>query len=314
MISNDSRIDTGARGRTVDIVGAIEAGGTKFVCAIATADGELLEQVRFPTTSPGPNYDEAMRFIISAGDRAGELRGVGIGHFGPLDVDPGSHNYGRISKTPKAGWSGANVLDEVARHTDLPVAIDTDVNCAALAEQRWGAGQGVDNLIYITVGTGIGAGIICDGRVLYGKAHPEVGHMMLPKLDEDRDFDGACPYHGARCAEGLAAGPAIEKRWQCPASSLGETHPAWDIEANYLAMLIINLLLVASPQKIILGGGVMGQAQLFPAIRARFVELLNDYADLSVLTDSVDDLIVPTGLGANSGILGASAIAARFCP
>ena len=279
------------------------------MCAIATADGRLLDQVRFPTTSPGPNYDEAMRFIISAGGQAGELRGIGIGHFGPLDVDPSSHNYGRISKTPKEGWSGANVLDEVARHTDLPVAIDTDVNCAAVAEQRWGAGQDVDNLIYITVGTGIGAGIICDGRILYGKAHPEVGHMMLPKLDEDRDFDGACPYHGAACAEGLAAGPAIEKRWQRNAASLGETHAAWDIEASYLAMLIINLVFVTSPQKIILGGGVMDQTHLFPAIRARFVELLNDYADLSVLTDSVDDLIVPTGLGANSGILGAAAIA-----
>ena len=312
MIFSDSRIGTDEPGEAVDIVGAIEAGGTKFVCAVATAAGELLAQTRFATTNPTDNYAEAIRFILAEGEQAGTLRGLGIGHFGPLNVDPASPDYGRISRTPKAGWSGTLIREEVARHTDLSVVIDTDVNCAVLAEAKWGAGTGIDNLIYLTVGTGIGAGIISEGRVLYGKAHPEIGHLFLPKKDNDRDFAGACPFHGDLCAEGLASGPALEQRWQRPASQLDESHEAWDIEASYLAMLCINLVLVTSPQKIILGGGVMSRGHLFPMIRKHFVALLNDYADLTLLSHSVDDLIVPAGLGEDSGILGACAIASRL--
>ena len=297
----------------MSIVGAIEAGGTKFVCAIATTDGELLFRAVFPTTSPSDCYASAMDFLLSHEDAFDSLSGIGIGHFGPLDVRRESPNYGRITHTSKSGWSNVRVIDEVRRFTDLPVAIDTDVNCAAIAEARWGAGAGLSDLVYVTVGTGIGAGILGNSEVLYGQAHPEVGHMFLPLLDSDREFEGACSFHGNRCAEGLAAGPAIEKRWNTPPSELDAGHDAWQVEAEYLAMLCINLTLVASPQRIILGGGVMNQRALFPLIHERFTALLNDYADLGALCSPIEEFIVPPGLGDDSGIKGACAIATRFC-
>ena len=293
----------------MDVVGAIEAGGTKFVCGVVTPDGKLLARTQFPTTTPKENYAQAVGFLSAEAGRVGALRAIGVGHFGPLVVDRDSPDYGALLSTPKTDWSGVHVPAEIARHTGVPVAIDTDVNCAALAEAQWGAGKGRDALVYVTVGTGIGAGILCDGKLLYGVAHPEVGHMFLPVAPEDEGFEGSCPFHGAHCAEGLASGPAILKRWGTPGSELPRDHPAWAIEAYYLATLCLNLALISSPARIILGGGVMERAFLYPMVRERLATQLNAYADR--LAGGVDEFVVSPGLGKDAGVLGAAAIAAE---
>lgn len=296
-----------------DVVGAVELGGTKTVCGIVTSDGELLARESFPTTSPAETFARAIEFLLAAQENHDKLRGIGIGSFGPIVLNPASARFGRILATPKSGWAHSNVLHEVAKHTALPVSLDTDVNCALRAEAAWGAGTGRRNLVYVTIGTGIGAGIMIDGQLVNGRNHPEVGHMFLPAFDDDRDFEGNCAFHGARCVEGLAAGPAIAKRWGRPATQLDAAHPAWDLEARYLAILCINLVLIASPSRIVLGGGVMQQPQLYDAVRHYFDRFLNGYIDATVLSESADGLIVAPGLGGDSGVLGASVIARQSC-
>lgn len=284
--------------------GAIEAGGTKFVCAVGSGP-EDLEEVRFPTTTPAETIARAIDFFESRPDVP---EAIGIGSFGPIDPDPSSPTYGFITTTPKPGWAHADLVGPLREALGRPVAFDTDVNAAAVGEHRWGAAQGLDTFVYLTIGTGIGGGGMVGGQMMHGLVHPEMGHFRLPR-DPARDpYEGHCPYHGD-CLEGLASGPAIAARWGLPAEDLPPDHPAWALQAHYLAQAIATLVCVLSPQRIIMGGGVMGQSFLFPRIREEVQTLLNGYVQTPAILEEIDRYIVPPGLGARAGILGALALA-----
>ena len=233
---------------------------------------------------------------------------MGIASFGPIDVNPASPRFGHITSTPKSGWQNVDLVGPVRRAFSLPVAFDTDVNAAALGERRWGAAQGLETFVYLTVGTGIGGGGMAEGRLMHGVLHPEMGHMRIPHDRQADPFSGACPFHGD-CWEGLAAGPAIEARWGGKGQGLPLDHPAWQLEAQYLALGVTNLICTVSPQRIILGGGVMRQSALFPLIRRKTLELLNAYVRVPEIIERIDEYIVPAQLGENAGVLGAIALA-----
>ncbi len=287
----------------MQLFGGIEAGGTKFVCAVGTSPDDLHE-TRFPTTSPTETIARAIEFFRAQSP----VVAIGIAAFGPLDLHPASKTWGYITTTPKPGWANVDLAGAIRRALHVPVAFDTDVNVAALGEHRWGAAQGLDSFIYLTIGTGIGGGGLSAGKLLHGLIHPEMGHLRLPH-DFARDpFPGACPYHGD-CFEGLAAGPAIEQRWGCRGEALPSDHPAWELEAHYIALALVNYICVLSPQRLILGGGVMEQAQLFPLIRRQVIELLNGYIQSPAILERIEEYIVPPGLGKRAGVLGALAFA-----
>jgi fructokinase len=290
------------------LYGGIEAGGTKFVCAVGSGPGELAAEARFPTTTPAETLAATIDFFQTQQAKLGPLAAIGVGSFGPVDPQPGSATYGTITSTPKPGWKNADIVGPLARAFHLPVGFDTDVNAAALGEGLWGAGQGLNNLVYITVGTGIGGGGLVDGRPIHGLLHPEMGHMLLPHDRQADPFAGSCPFHGD-CFEGLANGPAMALRWGQPAETLPPDHPAWPLEAHYLAEGLANIIYALSPQRIVLGGGVMGQAQLFPMIRAEVARLLNGYIQSPWIHARADEYIVPPGLRGRSGVLGAIALA-----
>src|ERR1700722_13066812 len=255
-------------------VGGIEAGGTKFVCA-AGSGPEDLEIAEFPTTTPSATIRRVIDFF-----QAGQpVTAIGIASFGPIDPNPDSPTFGYITSTPKRGWRDFDFAGAVKDALAIPVAFDTDVNAAALAESRWGAARGLRNFLYVTVGTGVGGGALVDGRLLHGRLHPEMGHILVPHDRALDPFAGNCPYHGD-CLEGLASGPAIEARWGLPGHLLPDGHAAWDLEADYLAHRIVTWTAVLSPERIVLGGGVMQRQELFPKVRARVAELLNGYLAL----------------------------------
>lgn len=284
--------------------GAIEAGGTKFICITATSSGDILDETRFATTTP----EETLARCIAFFHDHDPIQSLGIAAFGPLDLDPASPHYGFVTATPKPGWSFVDEAGILQRALGVPVAIDTDVNAAALSEATWGAGKGLQNVVYFTIGTGIGGGCVIEGKPLHGLVHPEMGHMRLPhNLDID-PFPGICPFH-QDCFEGLASGPAIKARWGIPAETLKIEHPAWQLEAHYIAMALHNIICTHSPQKIILGGGVMQQSHLFPLIRQKVQVLLNGYVHASAVLEHIAEFIVPPGLGTRSGVLGALALA-----
>ena len=290
------------------LLGGVEAGGTKFVCAVGRGPGELVAEARFPTTTPGETIARAIEFFRqAAGDEMPAA--VGIGSFGPIDPDPESPTFGHITSTPKPGWAHTDLAGSVGRALDVPVGFDTDVNAAALAEHRWGAAQGLDTFVYLTVGTGIGGGAMVGGRLVHGLLHPEMGHLLIARHEDD-DFAGVCPFHGT-CLEGLASGPAIERRWGQRSETLPEDHPAWELEAHYLALGLANVVCVLSPQRIILGGGVASRARLFSAVRRKLRALLNDYVVVAAIARENEEFIVPPGLGHRSGVLGAIALAER---
>jgi fructokinase len=287
------------------IYGGIEAGGTKWVCAIGDGPGDLRETVTFPTTTPVETIGRATDFFT----RTDGLAAVGVGSFGPIDVRRSSPTWGSITTTPKAGWAHTDVVSALGLALGLPVAFDTDVNAAALGEQRWGAAIGLDTFCYITVGTGIGGGGMSNGRLLHGLLHPEFGHMRIPH-DRARDpFEGACPYHGD-CFEGLASGGALRQRWDRSAEDLDDA-AAWELEAEYLALGLVNVVCILSPQRIILGGGVMKRPGLLALVRARMRELLAGYVATPELTDEIDDYVVAPALGDRAGVLGAIELARR---
>ncbi len=284
--------------------GAIEAGGTKFVCGIGTGPDDL-EKVEFPTTMPEQTVERAVAFFRGSG-----IGAVGIGSFGPVDLRADSPTFGYITSTPKLGWRHFDLAGAIGRALDVPVSFDTDVNTAALGEAQWGAGRGLSDFVYITIGTGIGGGAIVGGRLLHGMVHPEMGHIFLPH-DRKRDpFDGVCPYHGD-CFEGLAAGPAMQSRWNTPASMLASDHEGWVLEAHYIALGLANLVTTLSPKRFILGGGVMKQAQLFPMVRAELLRVLNGYVQSATLLESIEEYVVPPALDDRAGVLGAIALAAQ---
>lgn len=282
-------------------LGGIEAGGTKMVCGIGDEHGRVIERATFPTTQPQETFQRVEEFFASRG-----IDALGVGSFGPVDLDEGSPSYGSITTTPKLAWRGFPFYQALKQRFAIPIAIDTDVNAAALGEHEWGAGQGVDTLIYMTVGTGIGVGALIDGKPLHGMVHPEMGHIFVKRIPEDA-FPGSCPSHGD-CLEGLASGPALEKRWGKRGEVLAGVEQVWEWEAHYLAEAIANLILTLSPQRVILGGGVMKQAKLYPMIRSKSLTLLNGYVQ-SPLLDAIDQYIVPPGLGDNAGLCGAFALA-----
>jgi fructokinase len=290
------------------LFGGIEAGGTKFVCAVGTGPDDIVADTRFPTTTSDENFAQCIAFFREQQARHGPLDAIGIGAFGPIDPAPGSPTWGYITLSPKPGWHMVDFAGTIRRALELPVGFDTDVNAAALGEWRWGAAQGLDTFIYLTVGTGIGGGGLANGRMLHGLLHPEMGHILIPHDRQADPFAGACAYHGD-CLEGLAAGPALEARWGQRAETLSDDHPAWALEAHYLAMGLANFILTLSPQRLILGGGVMQQPQLFPLIRARVAALLNGYVETPALRGDIEAFIQPPGLGTRSGVLGALAIA-----
>lgn len=289
------------------LFGGIEAGGTKFVCAVGTGPNDLRHEVRFPTTTPAETLGKAIAYFQEAETKHGPLTAIGIAAFGPLDPNPASPTYGRITTTPKPHWANTDVVGTLKEVFAVPIGFDTDVNGAALAEHRWGAAQDVDNLIYLTIGTGIGGGVMVNGRLVHGLIHPELGHISLPHDWEDDPYPGRCPYHGD-CLEGMAAGPAIGDRWQTPAYELAADHPAWELEAHYLALALRTFICTLSPQRIILGGGVMEQPQLFPLVRQKTIAYLNGYVQSPVILQEIDGYIVPPGLGNKAGVLGALAL------
>ncbi len=293
---------------TDKLYGAIEAGGTKFVCAVGRGPEDLQDLVSFPTTSPPETIAKTVDYFQGALAKHGELAAIGIASFGPVDPNPLSETFGYITATPKPGWSNFNFAGALQKQMLIPVGFDTDVNGAALSEWRWGAGQGLETFIYLTIGTGIGGGGLLNGKLMHGLIHPEMGHMLLPHDWVADPFPGFCPFHGD-CLEGMAAGPALEKRWGLRAENFTPDHPAWDLEAHYLALGLSNLICSLSPQKIILGGGVMQQAHLFPLIRKKVQELLNGYVRSPWLLERIDEYIVPPALGSRAGVLGAIALA-----
>lgn len=285
-------------------LGAIEAGGTKFVCGIADENGNIFERVSFPTETPEKTMKNVIEFF-----KGKEIDAIGVGSFGPIDPDKDSETYGYITKTPKPYWSDYNLIGELKKEFNVPMAFDTDVNGAALGEITWGAAKGLNDCLYMTIGTGVGGGAVVSGELVHGMLHPEMGHILLRKHPEDT-YEGKCPFHGT-CFEGLAAGPAIEDRWGKKGFELPEDHKAWEFEAYYIAQALMNYILVLSPEKIILGGGVMKQSQLFPMIRKNVKELLNGYVQTKEILEDIDNYIVYPKLGDNAGLLGSVALALK---
>ncbi len=278
------------------ILGALEAGGTKMVCAIGDEQGNLTDRVTFPTKTPEETIPQMIDYF-----RHFSIDALGIGTFGPADLNPLSESYGSITTTPKTGWANCNIRNYFAQALHIPVGFDTDVNAACLGEASFGCLQNVDNGIYITIGTGIGVGIMVDRKLLHGMLHPEGGHILLTRHPSDH-YKSSCPYHDS-CFEGLAAGPAIEGRYGKKAMELYNIPEVWELEADYIAHALMNYILILSPERIVLGGGVMHQEQLFPLIREKTAELLNGYIKTKQLTD-LDSYIVPPSLNDNQGVLG----------
>jgi fructokinase len=289
------------------LYGGVEAGGTKFVCAVGGGPDDLRAEMRFPTTTPAETLQRTSEFFERAA-RSERIAAIGIAAFGPLDPNPNSPTFGYITSTPKPGWANTDVVGPLRRALKTPVGFDTDVNGAALGEWRWGAARGLDTFIYLTIGTGIGGGGMVNGQLMHGLLHPEMGHSRVPH-DLGRDpFPGSCPFHGD-CLEGLASGPALEKRWGQRAETLPPDHPAWALEAHYLALALTNYVCILSPQRILLGGGVMAQDHLFPLVRAETRNLLNGYISSPAILEKIDAYIVPPALGSRAGVLGALALA-----
>ncbi len=284
--------------------GGIETGGSKWECTIGTDPDDIRAAETIRTTTPRETIDRTIAFF----EREGPVDAVGIGSFGPIDRKPSSPTWGHITTTPKPGWAHTDVGQEIRRRLSVPVAFDTDVNAAALGEHRWGAAQGLDTFCYITVGTGIGGGGLARGRLLHGLLHPEFGHMRIPHDLERDPFEGVCPYHGD-CWEGLASGRAIEARWGKPAEELDDEPGVWELEARYLALGLVCVMCVLSPEKIVVGGGVARRDSLLPLVRREVLSLMNGYLDSVVVRDGITDYITAPALGPRAGVLGAIALA-----
>ncbi|NLK27183.1 MAG: ROK family protein [Clostridiales bacterium] len=278
------------------LFGALEAGGTKMVMAIGNENGEILDRVSIPTETPDITVPRIIDYF-----KGKNIEALGIGSFGPVDLDRQSETYGYITSTPKLAWANYDILGNIKKELQIPIGFDTDVNAAALGEATWGSIKGLSSGIYITIGTGVGVGVYMDGRLLHGMLHPEAGHVLLSKHPED-DFEGVCPYH-PNCMEALASGPSLEKRWNKKAYDLADNNKVWELEAYYIAQGLVNYILTLSPHRIVLGGGVMHQKQLFPLIRSQVVKLLNGYVKTKQI-ENIDEYIVPPSLNDNQGIMG----------
>jgi fructokinase len=282
-----------------DRFGGIEAGGTNWRCAVGTGPDDLRAEQTIPTTTPQETIDQVVAFF----EREGPVVAIGIGSFGPVDAKVSSPTWGHITTTPKPGWAHTDVGQEIQRRLSAPVVFDTDVNAAALGEHLWGAAQGLDTFCYITVGTGIGGGGMARGKLLHGLVHPEFGHLRIPHDLEADPFPGVCPYHGD-CWEGLASGPAIAARWGRPAGELGGDEAVWELEARYLALGLVCVICVLSPERIVIGGGVMSTPGLLPLVHREVGALMNGYLDNAALGEGIADYVTLPRLGSLSGVLG----------
>lgn len=293
--------------------GGVEAGGTKFVCVVGTSIDDVRAEARIPTTTPADTLPAVVRFFAEAARAHGPLAALGVGSFGPVDLHPASPTFGCITSTPKPAWAGTDVVGTIRRALGAPVAFDTDVNAAALGEWRHGAARDLDTFVYLTVGTGIGGGGLVGGRLLHGLVHPEMGHVRVPHDHAADPFPGVCPFHGD-CLEGLASGPAMAARWGAPAETLDAGHPAWALEARYLALALHNIVCTLSPQRIVMGGGVMAQPALLPLVRAELTGLLNGYVQAPALLERIDNYVVAPALGDRAGVAGALVLAEAQLP
>lgn len=287
-----------------ELYGGIETGGTWCVCALGRSPDDILAEDQFRTAQPQPTLERIIKFFRQHPAPAA----VGLGSFGPVDVDPKSSTWGHVTTTPKPGWQHVSVASVIRERLGVPVVFENDVSAAAMGEYRWGAGVDANAPCYVTVGTGVGAGLIVNGRPWHGLVHPEVGHIRIPHDRAEDPFEGNCPIHGD-CWEGLASGPALEQRWKVSPDELSDDHPAWKLEAEYLALGILAIVLVASPDRVILGGGVMERGPLLGMVRRRLVELLADYLQTPLLRDRIDAYLVSPALGDRAGVLGAIALA-----
>lgn len=276
--------------------GAIETGGTKIVCAVLDETGKIHSRISIPTATPDISVPAVLDYF-----RQHPLQALGVGSFGPLDLNPASETYGSITATPKHGWRDYPLLPVLRSVLEIPVGMDTDVNAALLGEVTYGAAKGLENAVYLTIGTGIGGGVMTNGRLLHGMLHPELGHILLARQEDD-PYSGSCPYHGS-CFEGLASGPAIAGRWGRPAEELYDRPEVWDLEAYYIAQALVSYIMTLSPERIILGGGVMHQENLFPLIREKTAEMLRGYIQTEQLRH-METYIVPASLDDDQGILG----------
>lgn len=291
------------------LVAGMETGGTKFNCAFFR-EKELLGKERIPTTTPAETLQYVIDFIKKEEKNHGDIAAFGIGSFGPIDLHESSSTYGRVTSTPKPGWQNADIVRPIREAFGVPVVFDTDVNAAAFGEWLWGAAREVDNFIYLTIGTGIGGGGMVNGQLIHGLTHPEMGHIRISRDRRYDAFEGICPYHGD-CFEGIASGEAIEQRWGHSAENLPESHPAWEFEAIYIAKALSNYIMTLSPQKIILGGGVMQQDHLFPLIRKELLKQLNEYIADNAILKRIDSYVVPPFFGQKAGLIGSCALAYR---
>lgn len=291
----------------MSLFGGIEGGGTKFVCAVGSGPNEIIEEARFPTTTPVETTGKAIHFFKKYLDGPQKITALGVATFGPIDPGKSSPTYGHILPTPKAGWSNYDIVSALKKELELPIHFDTDVNGAALAEAKWGAGKGCDTVLYITIGTGIGGGLYINGSLSHGLLHPEMGHIRIPHDLSKDPFKGSCPFH-TDCFEGLAAGPSIEKRWGQKAETLPKDHPAWDIETDHIANALANYILTISPQKIIVGGGVAQQEHILPMVHSKVLKVLNGYVQSEQITKNISSYIVLPELGNMAGVLGALAL------
>jgi fructokinase len=291
------------------LFGGIEAGGTKFVCALGASPEDLRDKSCFETTTPLETINKIIKYFKEYNKKE-RISSIGIGSFGPLDLDRKSSTYGYITTTPKTKWQNTKFYGRIKEVFSVPVGFDTDVNVAALGEHQWGAARDVSDFIYITIGTGIGGGGMINGNFLHGLLHPEMGHVVIPHDRKADPYEGKCPFH-KNCFEGLASGVAIRDRWGNPGEELGEGHPAWGLEVNYISLAVVNYICTLSPERIILGGGVMKQEHMLPRIREKVKKLLNDYIQAPEITDNIDKYIVLPELGDDAGVLGAIALARR---
>ena len=285
--------------------GGVEAGGSKFSCILGSEPDNISSERTIRTTTPEKTLAQVIEFFAEASE---PISSIGIGSFGPVELNKSSRFYGYITNTPKPGWQNTDISGTIGRALKVPIFIDTDTNAAGLAETKWGSAKSLNFVLYVTVGTGIGGGCIINGKPYHGLLHPEMGHMRIPHDKKQDPFPGACSFHGD-CLGGLASGQAIYKRWEIPGENLPTNHPAWILETEYIATGLVNLICTLSPQRIILGGGVMKRIELFDPIRTKVRDLANRYFDHPQLQDKISEYIVPPMLGTRAGVLGALALA-----
>ncbi len=293
-----------------NLYGGLEAGGTKFVCAVGDGTSHLEAQARFETTTPQTTLQQVEQFFLPY-VREGRIKSIGVGCFGPIDLDRSSQSYGFITSTPKPGWRNTNIVGEFQKFLHVPIAFDTDVNAAALGEFSAGASRGFDPSLYLTIGTGIGGGCIRDGKPMNGMLHPEMGHIRIPHDRQWDPFNGSCPFHGD-CFEGLASGPAIEMRFGSRGENLHDDDPFWELEAGYIASAVATYICILSPKKIVVGGGIMQRSNLLPVVRKKVQENLNGYLMTPSILENIEDYLVAPELGNKSGVFGAIALAAKL--